>query len=281
MALHFCRASPLLPWPISAESHVISALINNRAEIAGAIARSVEGCHRIVRSGLSNDAKVAMPSSEGLKVMPKLIVLTPRPGMLGRLSGAAVAALAMVSPLQAFQNLTAAPAGKQAQQDQSHSAQPSQALPQSAPSEPAANPEPQAVAPSPLVPAANSPAVVPSRNGEASRENEGTPATVVDEQQLESILGKNVLGPSGENMGRIVDIIADHTGEVRAAIIDFGGFLGVGTRKIAIDWHTIRFPSDGKKGDVVVNLTRDQLRLAPIFTPGDPVVILGRPEAAP
>ena len=62
---------------------------------------------------------------------------------------------------------------------------------------------------------------------------------MVDAQQLESILGKNVISPSGEDMGRIVDIMVDRSGQVRAAIIDFGGFLGVGTRKIAVDWRLL------------------------------------------
>ena len=42
-------------------------------------------------------------------------------------------------------------------------------------------------------------------------------------------------------MGRIVDVIVDRSGQVRAAIIDFGGFLGVGSRKIAVDWNALHF----------------------------------------
>jgi hypothetical protein len=49
-------------------------------------------------------------------------------------------------------------------------------------------------------------------------------------------------------MGRIVDLLVDETGKPRAAIIDFGGFLGVGIRKIAIDWHTLRFEAEGTGG---------------------------------
>src|SRR5207245_6925477 len=50
------------------------------------------------------------------------------------------------------------------------------------------------------------------------------------------ILGKDVLSATGENMGRIVDVLFDEKGEPHAAVVDFGGFLGVGTRKIAIGW---------------------------------------------
>ena len=41
-------------------------------------------------------------------------------------------------------------------------------------------------------------------------------------------------------MGRIVDVIVNRSGQVRAAIIDFGGFLGVGSRKVAVEWSALR-----------------------------------------
>jgi hypothetical protein len=66
-------------------------------------------------------------------------------------------------------------------------------------------------------------------------------------------------------MGRIVDLLVDETGQPRAAIIDFGGFLGVGTRKIAIDWHTLRFDAEGTKEAIVADLDRDQIKAAPEY----------------
>ena len=106
------------------------------------------------------------------------------------------------------------------------------------------------------------------------------PATVVDGEQLESVLGIEALSSAGDDMGRIVDIIVDRSGQVRAAIIDFGGFLGVGSRKIAVDWRSLHF--DPKKaGSVVVNLTKDQLRVAPVYKAAEPVVMIGGPDAKP
>lgn len=63
-------------------------------------------------------------------------------------------------------------------------------------------------------------------------------------------------------MGRIVDVMVDHKGMVRAAIIDFGGFLGVGTRKIAVDWRALHFPKSGAMDKIVADLSQDQLRAA-------------------
>jgi len=62
---------------------------------------------------------------------------------------------------------------------------------------------------------------------------------------------------------------------VRAAVIDFGGFLGVGSRKIVVDWAALHFPEDGKSDRLTVDLTRDQVKSAPEYKDGKPVVVLG------
>jgi hypothetical protein len=77
-------------------------------------------------------------------------------------------------------------------------------------------------------------------------------------------------------MGRIVDVLVDRAGQVRAAIIDFGGFLGVGSRKIAVDWSALHFPEPGKPGQrITLELNRDQVNTAPEYKDGKPVVVLG------
>src|SRR5262249_19447255 len=59
----------------------------------------------------------------------------------------------------------------------------------------------------------------------AAPPNPGTPATVLDDQEVSTILGKSVRSSADEDMGRIVDIIVSRDSQVHAAIIDFGGFL--------------------------------------------------------
>ena len=104
-----------------------------------------------------------------------------------------------------------------------------------------------------------------------------TPAlTFLNKHEVEGILGREVLSATNENMGRIVDVLVDRSGQVRAAIIDFGGFLGVGSRKIAVDWNALHFPQPGKPGEpIALELTRDQVKSAPEYQDGKPVVILG------
>ena len=138
------------------------------------------------------------------------------------------------------------------------------------------SPQPKVAPPSQQAAAAPS----PQNDDKSKEEKTSVPATVVDGEQLESVLGIEALSSTGDNMGRIDDIIVDRSGEVRAAIIDFGGFLGVGSRKIAVDWRSLHF--DPKKaGAVVVDLTKDQLRVAPVYKAAEPVVMIGGPSAKP
>jgi len=100
--------------------------------------------------------------------------------------------------------------------------------------------------------------------------------TVLRSWQAQGVLGREVRSIADENMGRIVDVIVDRGGHVRAAIIDFGGLLGVGSRKIAVDWKALRFQPDSAKRDVItLELTRDQVKAAPEYKDKQPVVVLG------
>jgi hypothetical protein len=118
-------------------------------------------------------------------------------------------------------------------------------------------------------------------NGPEAAVATGTPAAVLDDQEVEGVLGKSIRSSTGDNMGRIVDVIVTRSGRVRAAVIDFGGFLGVGSRKIAVDWNALRFNSGEKPSSVSLDLTKDQVRVAPEYKPGEPVVVLGAATPSP
>jgi hypothetical protein len=100
--------------------------------------------------------------------------------------------------------------------------------------------------------------------------------TVLNVNEVEGILGREVVSATKENMGRIVDVLVDRRGDVRAAVIDFGGFLGVGSRKIAVDWNALHFPPPQTAGArITLELSRDHVKAAPEYQEGKPVVVLG------
>ena len=100
--------------------------------------------------------------------------------------------------------------------------------------------------------------------------------TVIGARDAHGILGREVRSAADENMGRIVDVIVDRDGWARAAVIDFGGFLGVGSRKIVVDWRALRFGAIANKGDSIsLELTKDQVSKAPDYKEDKPVIVLG------
>jgi hypothetical protein len=119
------------------------------------------------------------------------------------------------------------------------------------------------------------------RESPGADSSEPPSAAVLDPLTVQAVLGREVRSVADENMGRIVDVIVDRSGQVRAGVIDFGGFLGVGSRKIAVDWSILRFGSGEKSDRVVVDLTRAQVKAAPEYKDGKPVVVLGASAAVP
>jgi hypothetical protein len=100
--------------------------------------------------------------------------------------------------------------------------------------------------------------------------------TIIGAREAHGVLGRDVRSPADEDMGRIVDVIVDRAGVVRAAVIDFGGFLGVGSRKIVVDWNALHFGRVADKSDsITLELTKDQVTAAPEYKEDAPIVVLG------
>ena len=101
------------------------------------------------------------------------------------------------------------------------------------------------------------------------------PIIVLYTSEVGGVLGRPVRSAANESMGRIIDIIVDQTGIPRAAVIDFGGFLGVGSRKIAVDWNALLFALKDERSNITVEFTRDQVKTAPEYQEGKPITVIG------
>ena len=125
----------------------------------------------------------------------------------------------------------------------------------------AADPVPSAVAPPPAASPAPPP---PPAHQELIYSGEAT-----------RILGRIVLDPAGDEVGRIVDVLVDDQGAPRAALIDFGGFMGVGNRRIAVAWRALKFLPAAEKRQIRLDMTADQIKETPDYKPAP------RPDSAP
>jgi hypothetical protein len=130
-----------------------------------------------------------------------------------------------------------------------------------------------------VVPQASPNAAPPNSAPAVAAPKDGVPppsVTIIGAADAHGVLGRDVRSAADEDMGRIVDVVVDRAGQVRAAVIDFGGFLGVGSRKIVVDWNALRFWRIGNKSDSIsLELTKEQVRAAPEYKEDTPIVVLG------
>ena len=93
------------------------------------------------------------------------------------------------------------------------------------------------------------------------------PEPVLSPPRLQSVLGREVTPPKGRGVesGRIIDVLIDGEGQVHAFVVEFGGFLGIGTRKIAVDRGAFQF-IDGK---IFVEISGAQLQATREWTAGE------------
>jgi len=84
-------------------------------------------------------------------------------------------------------------------------------------------------------------------------------------EAAEAILGRRVTDTAGKDLGRLVDVLVDENGQPQAAVIDFGGFMGVGNRKVAVHWSALRFTPSDPKRRIELEMTPDQIKAAPEY----------------
>ena len=99
------------------------------------------------------------------------------------------------------------------------------------------------------------------------------------------LVGLNVYNDSNESLGSISDLLTDKSGNIKAAVIGVGGFLGVGEHLVAVAFDKLKFvdepvaytgaattapPPAAKKNPwypdhAMLSATKDQLKAMPEF----------------
>lgn len=121
-------------------------------------------------------------------------------------------------------------------------------------------------------PAASAPAAPPAATTLAPVRTEEVAA-----EQVVALLGLAVNADDTREVGRIVDVLVDATGRPRAAVVDVGGFLGVGSRKVAVAWAALRFTL-GKTPAATLAVASDLIKSAPAYDPAKPVEAVEAPQ---
>lgn len=82
------------------------------------------------------------------------------------------------------------------------------------------------------------------------------------------LIGRDVVGPDGDAVAEVADLIVEPDGTVARVVLDVGGFLGVGAKPVALEFGRLRIGpggGDGAEAGISTTLTREQLEALPRF----------------
>ena len=95
----------------------------------------------------------------------------------------------------------------------------------------------------------------------------GLPAQARDKSgvlKASDLLGMNVEGVDGKKLGDIKDLVIDpEEGGVEYAVLEFGGFAGIGDKYFAVPWEALRLDHMNKK--LSLDVHKKDLKNAPGF----------------
>jgi hypothetical protein len=81
--------------------------------------------------------------------------------------------------------------------------------------------------------------------------------------------GTDVMGPNNEKVGDVADILFEKDGKVAAYVVGVGGFLGIGSKDIAISPTSFQLiPANDKESmKLKLSMTKDELKNVAEFKP--------------
>jgi hypothetical protein len=95
-----------------------------------------------------------------------------------------------------------------------------------------------------------------------------TSTTTSDLICSDKVEGTAVYNNAGDKLGSIDSLMIDkHSGQVRHAVLEFGGFLGLGTDRYPLPWSMLKY--DTSRDGYVVPLDKSRLDDAPRYPQND------------
>jgi sporulation protein YlmC with PRC-barrel domain len=74
----------------------------------------------------------------------------------------------------------------------------------------------------------------------------GTEVATGEPVSAQDVIGRSVVGSDGESLGSVADAIVDSaTGKIQRLVISSGGFLGIGAKKVALDFEDVEILPEG------------------------------------
>jgi sporulation protein YlmC with PRC-barrel domain len=68
----------------------------------------------------------------------------------------------------------------------------------------------------------------------------------LNQWRISKLVGVTIVGPDEKSVGAVDDILLDHNGNAQAVVIGVGGFLGIGTKDVAVPFKKLQWKTEGK-----------------------------------
>ncbi|MFN4130738.1 MAG: PRC-barrel domain-containing protein [Paracoccaceae bacterium] len=93
----------------------------------------------------------------------------------------------------------------------------------------------------------------------------------ISEISADQLVGQTVFGTNEGSVGTISDLILDEGGAIQNVIIDFGGFLGIGSSQVSVGFDELTFLSNAARSDlrVYIDATKEQVQAQPQYRPSN------------
>lgn len=98
-------------------------------------------------------------------------------------------------------------------------------------------------------------------------ERDGYSTAMIDDLTAEDLTGARVYGPGDEDVGEISELLMTDDGKLDRAVIDVGGFLGMGERSVAVTFDELQIVrmEDGSNLRVYIDSSQEALEQQPEY----------------
>ncbi|HWP25598.1 MAG TPA: PRC-barrel domain-containing protein [Xanthobacteraceae bacterium] len=134
------------------------------------------------------------------------------------------------------------------------------------------------------VPPSGSPSSPPAATQPAPKADKMAPRTAgsaqfIGAQQPDQFLasrfkGTEVIGPDSKSIGSVSDILFEKNGTIKAYVVSVGGFLGIGSKEVALAPQSFEVvagdKSKSESDKLKLSMSAEQLKQAQAFRPYNP-----------
>jgi sporulation protein YlmC with PRC-barrel domain len=86
------------------------------------------------------------------------------------------------------------------------------------------------------------------------------------EWRMANYIGQPIVNTAGEKIGAVYDVLFSKDGRISTVVLGVGGFMGMGSKLVAIPFETVTYSDKDGTRVITVPLSKEALKTAPVYT---------------